>query len=163
MTARALFVMASLAAGCGTQQTRGHPLYPKLGPERGLDAVALLRGPIQDVDGQDVSAKGQTFELLPGCHLVALQRNIRTGTAAGGWAANVGRLVIPFRMRAGHSYSIVMETDDASGPVGRVHIVARERSPSGAVTRVPFAASDDDILDCQRWADAQSAAGGPNR
>jgi hypothetical protein len=145
---------ALFAAACGTQ-AGGHPLYAKVGAGPGPDKVAMLRGPVQTVDGHDVSGKGQTFELLPGCHVVTLQRNIGMGTASGAFAANVGHLVIAFPMRPGHSYTIVMEQDDSSAPVGRYTIVASEKAPDGSVVRVPFARSDDDITSCQRWAQAQ--------
>jgi hypothetical protein len=145
---------ALFAAACGTQ-AGGYPLYAKVGAGPGRDNVATLRGPVQTVDGHDVSGKGQTFELLPGCHVVTLQRNIGMGTASGAFAANVGRLVIAFPMRPAHSYTIVMEQDDSTGPVGRYTIVAREKAPDGSAVRVPFARSDDDITSCQRWAQAQ--------
>jgi len=145
---------ALFGVACGTQ-AGGYPLYAKVGAGPGPEKVATLRGPVQTVDGQDVSAKGQTFELLPGCHVVTLQRNIGAGTATGGWAANVGRVVIAFAMRPAHSYFITMETDDSTGPVGRVAIVAREKAPDGSAVRLPFARSDDDIASCQRWAQAQ--------
>ena len=146
---------ALFAAACGTQATSGYPLYAKVGAGPGRDRVATLRGAIQTVDGLDVASKGQTFELLPGCHIVTLQRNIGMGTASGAFAANVGLLVIAFAMRPAHSYTITMETDDSTGPVGRYTIVAREKAPDGSATRVPFVRSDDDIASCQRWAQSQ--------
>jgi hypothetical protein len=148
-------LLAVAAAACGSQATRGYPLYPKLGAGPGRDKVAMLYGPIQTVDEQVVSGKGQTFELMPGCHVVTLQRSIGAGTANGAWAANVGRMVIAFEMRAGHSYTISSDMDDSTSPVGRVYIVAREKAPNGSMTRVPFARSNEDIINCQRWAESQ--------
>jgi hypothetical protein len=141
--------------GCGSQTSAGYPLYAKLGAGPGRDKVAMLHGPIQTVDDQMVAGKGQTFELLPGCHIVTLQRNIGQGTANGAWAANVGRLVVAFEMRAAHTYVISIEFDDATGPVGHYRIVAREKAPDGTVVVVPFARSDDDVRNCKHWAQDQ--------
>jgi len=148
-------VACLFAASCGTQASRGYPLYPKLGEGPGRDKVAMLYGPIQTVDGEVVAGKGQTFELLPGCHVVTLQRNIGAGTANGAWAANVGHLVIAFPMRAAHSYVITTDFEDSTAPVGHYQIVAREKAPNGSAVRVPFARSDDDVLNCKRWAESQ--------
>jgi len=147
--------VALLVAGCGLHATRGVPLYPKLGDGPGPDHVATLYGPIQTVDGEDVSRKGQTFELMPGCHVVTLQRNIGEGSASGAWAANLPHLTVAFAMKPAHRYAIRSEMEDTSGPVGRVTIVARDKAPDGSSVRVPFARSEDDILDCRRWAEAQ--------
>jgi hypothetical protein len=146
---------ALFAAACGLQASRGYPLYPKLGDGPGPDKVATLYGPIQSVDGQDVSHKGQTFELLPGCHVVTLQRNIGEGSASGAWAANFPPLTVAFQMKPAHRYAIASSMEDTSGPVGRVTIFAREKAPDGSTVRVPFARSEDDILSCRQWAEAQ--------
>lgn len=143
------------AAACGLQASRGYPLYPKVGDGPGPDSVATLYGPIQTVDGLDVSRKGQTFELLPGCHVVTLQRNIGEGSANGAWAANLPALTVAFPMKPAHRYAIASAMEDTSGPVGRVTIVAREKAPDGSTVRIPFARSEDDILSCRRWAEAQ--------
>ena len=146
---------ALLAAGCGSQASAGYPLYAKLGAGPGRDKVAMLHGPIQTVDDQTVAGKGQTFELLPGCHVVTLQRNIGVGTANGAWAANVGHLVIAFEMRAAHSYVVSTEFEDSTSPVGRYSIVAREKAPDGTAVRVPFARSNEDVRNCRHWAETQ--------
>jgi hypothetical protein len=143
------------AAACGMQAARGHPLYPKLGDGPGPERVATLHGPIQTVDGLDVSRKGQTFELLPGCHVVTLQRNIGEGSANGAWAANLPRLTVAFEMKPAHAYAISSDMGETSGPVSRVTIFAREKAPDGSMVRVPFARTEDDITNCRRWAEAQ--------
>jgi len=144
-----------LAFACGTQTTAGYPLYAKVGAGPGREKVATLYGPIQTVDGETVAGKGQTFELLPGCHVVTLQRSVGEGTANGAWAANVGHLVIAFEMKAAHRYAIITEVDDSTSPVGHFRIVAREKAPDGTAVRVPFARSDDDVAHCRRWAQSQ--------
>jgi hypothetical protein len=146
---------ALLTGACGTQATRGYPLYARVGDGPGPDKVALLQGPVQSVDGQSVAAQGQTFELLPGCHIVTLQRNIGAGTASGAWAANFGYLVVPFEMKPGHRYLISADFEDTSAPVGHAQVMARERAPDGSTIRVPFARSNEDIRACRRWAQSQ--------
>ena len=143
-----------LAMGCGSQ-SGAYPLYAKLGPGLGRDKIAMLHGPIQTVDDQTVAGKGQTFELLPGCHIVTLQRSIGLGTSNGAWAANVGRRVIAFEMRAAHTYTISIEFDDSTSPVGHYRIVAREKAPDGTAVLVPFARSDEDVRNCRNWAQDQ--------
>jgi hypothetical protein len=155
MTSRRLASLALLAGACGTQAATGYPLYPKLGDGPGADKVSTLYGPIQTVDGQDVSSKGRTFELLPGCHVVTLQRNIGEGSATGAWAANFPRLTVAFEMKPAHRYSITTDAKDTSAPVGRVTILAREKAPDGSTVRVPFAGGDGDIVACRRWAESQ--------
>jgi hypothetical protein len=151
----ALGVASALATACGTQVTRGYPLYPRLGDGPGAEKVATLHGPIQTVDGQDVSSKGQTFELMPGCHIVTLQRNIGEGGMSGAWAANLPRLTVAFEMKPAHRYGISIDAQHGSAPRGRVMIAANEKAPDGAVVRVPFARSVEDIDNCRRWADSQ--------
>ena len=106
---------ALFAAACGLQASRGYPLYRKLGDGPGPDGVATLYGPIQSVDGQDVSHKGQTFELLPGCHVVTLQRNIGEGSANGAWAANLPPLTVAFQMKPAHRYAIASDMTTRAG------------------------------------------------
>jgi hypothetical protein len=158
-TGRAIFAAIGfsvlLTVACGTQTTRGYPLYPRMGDGPGIDKVALLQGPVQTVDGQSVAAQGQTFELLPGCHIVTLQRNIGAGTADGAWAADFGHLVVAFEMKPGHRYVISADFEDTSAPVGRAHVTARERAPDGSTLRVPFARSKEDIKSCRHWAESQ--------
>jgi hypothetical protein len=147
--------VALFAAACGLQASRGVPLYPKLGEGPGPHEVATLYGPIQTVDGLDVSRRGRTFELLPGCHIVTLQQNIGEGSANGAWAANLPRLTVAFEMKPAHRYAITSDMGENSGPVSRVTIVAREKAPDGSTVHIPFARSDDDIETCRRWAAAQ--------
>lgn len=150
----AFSLLALLAAGCGTQAT-AYPLYAKVGAGPGPDKVAVLYGPVQTVDGQNVAGKGQTFELLPGCHVVTLQRNVGEGSANGAWASNLPYLVVAFEMKPAHRYVINMDRQYSSGPRGRMKLFASEKAPDGKVVHVPFAGSDEDVLSCKRWAQAQ--------
>src|SRR5205085_9598424 len=71
---RTALAFVAWAAACAPVMSPGaYPLYPKIDAGPGPDKVALLRGPIAIVDGQGVSGKGPAFELLPGCHLVAVE------------------------------------------------------------------------------------------
>jgi len=141
-------------ASCGTQSV-GYPLYAKVGAGPGPDKVATLYGPIQTVDDQNVAARGRTFELLPGCHVVTLQRSIGEGSASGAWAANLPRLVVAFEMKPAHRYVISSTSPDASAPVGRIVLTASEKAPDGTVVRVPFARSAEDVRNCRNWARSQ--------
>jgi len=152
---RGLVLLAAGAAACATiGPAKGYPLYAKVGAGPGPDKVAMLYGPIATVDGNVVADKGMTFELLPGCHVVTLQRNVGQGNDNGAWAANLPRITYAFEMKPAHGYSIRAEMEDTSGPVGRVMIVARERAPGGASVRWPIARSTADIDECRRWATA---------
>jgi hypothetical protein len=150
----AVLLPALVGGACGTQ-SNAYPLYAKVGTGPGPEKVAILHGPIQTVDDQNVAAKGQTFELLPGCHIVTLQKNIGAGTANGAWAANLPRLVVAFYMKPAHRYMISSTEPETSAPVGRIHISASEKAPDGTVVRVPFAGSEADIVNCKRWAESQ--------
>jgi hypothetical protein len=131
--------------------TPAYPLYPNAG---GVPAsrLARLSGPIASVDGQDVGTKGNSFDLLPGCHIVVLQHNIGEGSSSGAWAGNFGRRVYAFKMRPAHLYTIRPEAEDSTGPMTWVRIIARERPPEGRPVQVPLARAQSDIDDCRRWA-----------
>jgi hypothetical protein len=149
-------VLVFCVSACGTAgPVVGYPLYPKLGQGPGQDKVATLHGPIATVDDRVVSDKGMTFELLPGCHVVTLQRNVGQGNDNGFWAANLPRITYAFEMKPAHSYSISAEREDSSGPRFRLRMVARERAPSGATVRVARARTVTDIADCRHWATTQ--------
>ena len=134
--------------------TTAYPLYPKVGAGPGPDKVALLRGPIAFVDGSSVAGKGSTFELLPGCHVVRLQRNVGAGTEGGAWSATIPQIVFAFEMKPAHTYAVQTRTDDASGPRGRFEIFAQEYAPDGSRRRVPLA-GDYEIDACKTWAKSQ--------
>jgi hypothetical protein len=149
-------LLAVLAAACATMKPApAYPLYAKLGQGPGPDKVSLLHGPIATVDGAVVSDKGMTFELLPGCHVVTLQRNVGQGNDSGSWAVNLPRITYAFEMKPGHSYSIRAERQDASGPKFWVWMVARETRPDGRTLRWPSVRGASDIDDCHHWAAAQ--------
>jgi hypothetical protein len=145
----AVILAASLLAGCITSGGKPYPLYP--GEPRPLSEVARLLGPIGSVDGQDVSAHGKSFSLLPGCHIVKLAA--KTGEinslGSGGYVVNLPPAVYAFRMQAQHSYEIQVQVEAGGGPTGgRVTIRAWDRDANGAGLEVSPASSSAEIPDC---------------
>ncbi len=110
------------------------PLYPKIDAGPGPGKVSLLRGPVAIVDGEQVSGKGPAFELLPGCHLVALE--------AGGDAKSP-RIIFAFEMRPGYIYTVEPGAE-----------TAQEHAPDGSIIRVRRARASD-VTACRSWAKAQ--------
>jgi hypothetical protein len=129
----AIAVVACAVACAPVVSPAAYPLYPKIDAGPGPDKVALLRGPIAIVDGEGVSGKGPTFELLPGCHLVAVE------SGAGAKPS----IIFAFEMRPGYVYTV--ETGAAT---------AQERAPDGSVAAVPRARGAD-VTACKTWAKAQ--------
>ncbi len=152
--ARRALVLLALAVACHPMARPAYPLYPKIDAGPGPDKVALLRGPIALVDGARVSGKGPTFELLPGCHVVELERNVGGGSDNGGWSASLPRMIYAFEMRPAHLYTVETRADMGSGPRGKLRIIAEEHAPDGSVVLVPRARGSD-VSDCQHWAASQ--------
>jgi hypothetical protein len=159
---RAGLILACLlaAAGgvaCGHLQPVDHPLYP--GPARPSGEVARLSGPLALVDGADVSGLGSSFALLPGCHVVELQKRIGEGSTSGAWSADLRHRVYAFKMQAGHSYEIDVQLRSGNesvgnGTVGAVKITAVERDARG--TAVGFLApvrNNAEVQACRASAD----------
>ena len=134
-------------------EDRPYPLY-ETGPTRPMPAqLATLHGPIAAVDGQKVTGKGKTFALLPGCHIVTLQRNVGAAdsNANGAWAGTLPPLAVAFKMRPAHTYLVNVRFEETSGPYGHMRIDARERDPQGQTSPVPWIRSNADIDECRRW------------
>jgi hypothetical protein len=125
--------LAIFSAGClaSSSAPRGYPLYAAssdrptvsqvatLSAAVGVGAMSRRGGPsifIKKVDGQDVSALGATFELLPGCHVVEPELPVRAGSLA--LTDTVGPLAFVFPMLAGHAYTIFVDFFE-SGVAGR--------------------------------------------
>ncbi len=153
-------VLAVAVVTCSHFQPAPHPLYP--GPARSPIEVARLGGPIAKVDGADVSSLGGNFALLPGCHVVELQRKIGEGSMSGAWSRDLGHRVYAFRMRPGWSYEIAVHLqpgNDAvgNGNVGQVTVQAIERDASGkTVANVLPVRKNADVEACQQWEEDQS-------
>ena len=78
--------------------------------------------------------KGPAFELLPGCHLVAVESD-----AAG----KPPSVIFAFEMRPGYIYTIAPGAE-----------IAQERAPDGSVVPLRRAAAPD-VTACRSWAKAQ--------
>lgn len=154
----ALLALATLAAGCAAAgEQPAVPLYPNSRMVRlPRGQVAVVDGPISLVDGSDVAGQGGSFELLPGCHIVELERQI-TGNLNGATNGNFyftgqfPRTIYALRMLAGGRYSIRRDIESGMGPTGRVVLSAREELPNGAASDLAPAKSLDEIRSCRAW------------
>jgi hypothetical protein len=131
-----------------------YPLYPKVDTGPGPGKVALLRGPISIVDGSAVSGKGQSFELLPGCHLVALDASGAKGNRKGNSSVNPPQVVFALEMRPGYIYTIDTRSAPSDGLSNKWQVTALEHSPDGSIVLVPRARASD-VRDCRNWATSQ--------
>lgn len=141
---------ALLLAGCAIGPTRGKPLYA--GERRPLASVATLRGPVLTVDGNAVSARERSFELLPGCHVVVSGGSVGHGADREAWLAHLPTTAFAIRMQPGATYSITFAIDPAlgRGPIGTGRILASERDAQGYSRAVPAAQNEDELAACRR-------------
>jgi hypothetical protein len=154
---RALLLPATLALGCLASEPPAVPLYPNSESTRlPPNQVADLLGPIGKIDGREVGGMGGRFDLLPGCHVVELDRHSDnsnyslTGAAylTGGFPATTYAL----RTQAGARYISQRQTvTEGVGATMRVVLSAREEAPGGAVTDLSPAKSIDDLKACKAW------------
>ena len=140
-------LVAVTFAGC-LSGGRAHPLYS--GPPRPRDQIARLGGYVQKVDGQDVSSLGGVFELAPGCHIVETPSRWGKGSNDGAVVATTGHLIFALPMNAGQSYSIAVEVEPSSGPVGGLTIQGTETAADGERLRVFGLATQGEIDACLR-------------
>ncbi len=150
--AASLGLPTASAVGCHSVGKSGYPLYPPTAVAPVPSQIATLEGPINVVDDVNVSAKGQTFQLLPGCHIVTLERNIGEGGDNGAWAANLPRITYAFEMKPGHLYKIIVDVEMGSAMLGRMKLTARETAPDGSSVRWFPARGAGDLDECRHWA-----------
>jgi hypothetical protein len=150
--AASLGLLAASAVGCHSVGKSGYPLYPPTAVAPAPSQIATLEGPINMVDDVNVSARGQTFQLLPGCHIVTLERNIGEGGDNGAWAANLPRITYAFEMKPGHLYKIIVDVEMGSAMLGRMKLTARETAPDGSSVRWFPARGAGDLDECRHWA-----------
>jgi hypothetical protein len=161
------FMLALAAGGClaGPAGGRGSPLYP-VGPSppspadvatldyrRPSGSAPVVGSPsfIRAVDGRNVSAMTAPFELLPGCHVVETAGREVTAGKLGGFTGDLGPHVFPFRMRAGHEYTVVEEAEPVSG-FATISVHATERDAAGRQTQeIPASTGDADLQACRAW------------
>ena len=154
---RALLLPAALALGCLASEPPAVPLYPnsestRLPPSQ----VADILGPIEKIDGREVGGQGGRFDLLPGCHVVELDRQSDAGNYSltgalyltGGFPATTYAL----RTQAGARYIIQRQT--VTGGISgtfRIVLSAREEALGGGVTDLVPAKSVNDLKACKDW------------
>jgi len=144
--------LLALACSAGVQP-RGVPLYASASAAPvPRDTVAQLMGPIAKVDGREVIDQGGSFELLPGCHVVELDRRLNSNSyALSGGTYLTGQLPLityALRMKAGASYIIQRNLPDTMGPMVQIQLSAREVDASGKTTDLYPMKSAAEIHEC---------------
>jgi hypothetical protein len=146
--------VATCAVAChATVDPPGVPLYPNGATARlPRNQIAYLAGPIAKIDEQDVVDQGGSFELLPGCHIVELERRlVADGYALSGgvyWTGNFPTTIYAIRMKPGARYIIRREIRTGEMVASRVMLSAREEEASGKATDLVPATSEADIKAC---------------
>jgi hypothetical protein len=158
--------LVALASGCLTASERATPLYPASASPPTAAQLATLdfRRPggsapvvgspsfIRTVDGRDVSTFPAPFALLPGCHVVETAGRQVTAAKALSYVGDVDPRVFPFRMRAGHEYTVVEEYAESTGPIVNVSVHAVERDAVGRqMQQIAAASGDADLQACRAW------------
>lgn len=149
--AAGISLLVALTASCAApfEEAPGIALYPNPEVRRPPDAVARLFGPIGSVDGREV--QGDAFDLLPGCHVVALHTQMARDNGYVAWSGQAPATVFAIRMRPGHRYIIRREiAENMGGHSGRIVLFARDEDSKGA--SVPFgpAQSAGDVHACKQ-------------
>jgi hypothetical protein len=154
---RCFLVPATLALGCLASEPPAVPLYPngettRLPPNQVADVI----GPIGKIDGREVGGMGGRFDLLPGCHLVELDRQSDNSnySLTGGiyLTGSFPATIYALRMQAGARYFIQRQTiTEGVGSTVRVALSAREEMPGGATTDLAPATSGNDLQACKAW------------
>ena len=151
-----MLAVASLAPACRPAgDVPGVPLYPNGATTRlPRNQIAQVVGPIAKIDGQDVLGQGGWFDLLPGCHVVELDRQVTADAYALStglyWGGQFPSTTYALRMKAGARYAIRREIF-SDGQRGRVNLSAREEEASGAATDLAPVESAEDIKSCKAW------------
>jgi len=151
-----------LATGCAPSagEVPGYPLYSNTQVRLPADRIAHLAGtctgaecipPIKLIDGQDVSSYGSAFDLLPGCHVVALDTNVVAGNVYVSWHGSSAPVVFALRMKAGDRYVIQRDIVENMGQEGRLVTTAREEDARGASTPIEPVKIADEIGACRAW------------
>jgi hypothetical protein len=146
----------TLVLGCHPGvEAPGVPLYPNGSETTRLprSEIAMVAGPIAKIDGQDVGDQGGRFELLPGCHVVELDRRMVPdgNNLSGGmyWTGQFPSTTYAIRMKAGARYDIRRDIF-ADGQTGRIVLSARSEEASGAMADLVPATSEEEIAACRQ-------------
>jgi hypothetical protein len=157
---RSLLIATTFLLGCLHAEVPAVPLYPNSESTRLPPAqVADLTGPIGKIDEREVGGLGSRFDLLPGCHIVELDRQSDNSnyslTGARYLTGSFPATTYALRMQAGARYFIQRQlVTQGIGPTMRVVLSAREEGPGGAVTDLEPAKTVDDLKACKAWATA---------
>jgi hypothetical protein len=158
----ARFVLAaalslSLCLACRSAgEAPGVPLYPNAQTTRLPRAqIAQVAGPIAKIDDRDVADQGGVFDLLPGCHVVELDRRpVSDPYALSGGMYLSGQFpptIYAFRMKPGARYVIRRDLITDSSGHARMSLFAREEEPTGVGSEVSPAQSSEDLRACRAW------------
>lgn len=139
-------MIASAATAC-VGSGRGVPLYSNDGAPRALAEVAQIFGEIAAVDGTPVSSGSNSFEVLPGCHVVATRTSWGKTEQKEGTSGNMPKLVFAIHMQANHSYVFVQEMPHRTGSGAGISLNVYEKDAAGNVTATLLPASTQEELD----------------
>jgi hypothetical protein len=127
--------LALLGTACIGGNTRGKALYPTTdGVTPAETEVARLTGEIGGVDGRDVSGQGQSFELLPGCHVVTTRTSWGKFEYGEGLYGNLQQQTFVIHMQPNRSYDFEYELMNRTGSGGTLALHVRERDANARVT-----------------------------
>lgn len=131
------------------------PLYPNAAAQpRSAAEVAVVEGPLQRIDGRDVSGQGGRFSLLPGCHVVDLDQQGANNFSLSSGVAVTGQVqpaTYALRMKPGAQYLIRRDTISGEMQTVRIVLTAREELPGGATTNLEPIKSGEEIAACKAW------------
>jgi hypothetical protein len=133
----------------------GVPLYPNGATTRlPREQIAHVVGPVGKIDYRAVEDQGGSFDLLPGCHVVELDRRMTNESYALTGAAYVtGQFpmtVYAIQMKAGARYIIQRDVPSSEmGPIVRISLSAREEDANGRVTELSPTTSSEVIRNCK--------------
>jgi len=126
------FGLLLAAGGCLTEEQHAYPLYP--GVERPHDRIGILMGPIAEVDGRDISGKGKSFALLPGCHTFRLVRTTgQMDNISSGYVTTLPQATLWLMVERGHYYTFETTIHDPGGPVNAVSMGFADHQSDGSV------------------------------
>ena len=126
------FGLLLAVGGCLTEEQHAYPLYP--GVERPHDRVGILMGPIAEVDGRDISGKGKSFALLPGCHTFRLVRTTgQMDNISSGYVTTLPQAMLWLMVERGHYYTFETTINDPGGPVNAVSMGFADHQSDGSV------------------------------
>ena len=150
-----IIAVATLTFSCHPRgDVPGVPLYPNGATMRlPRDQIAQVVGPLAKVDGQDVLSQGGGFDLLPGCHIVELDRRMATDYPASGvyLSGQFPRTIYALRLKAGARYVIRRQLFSEGQTGVRVVLSAREEDDTGAAADLVPAKSAEDFKACKDW------------